>query len=76
MTHWCLFCFKIACPEDSAHVKLDRQLRDKFERIEIFQSCKAHFRRRTFHVPNLMQMSSNKELSLLTLGSAHEQFDV
>ncbi len=37
---------------------------------------KARFRRRTFHVPNLMQMSSNKELRLLTLGSTHEKFDV
>ncbi len=36
----------------------------------------ARFRRRTFHVPNLMQMSSNKELRSLTLGSAHEKFDV
>ena len=28
------------------------------------------------HVPNQMQMSSNKELGSLTLGSAHEKFDV
>ena len=27
----------------------------------------------TFHVPNLMQMNANKEL---TLGSAHEKLDV
>jgi hypothetical protein len=32
----------------------------------------AEFRRGTFHVPNLMQMSSNKEISSLTLDSAHE----
>jgi hypothetical protein len=37
---------------------------------------KTRFRRRTFHVLNLMQMSSNKELRSLTLGSAHEKFDV
>ncbi len=34
------------------------------------------FTRGTFHVPNLMQMSSNKELRSLTLGSAHKKFDV
>ena len=37
---------------------------------------KARFRRRTFHGPNLMQMSSNKDFRSLTLGSAHEKFDV
>ena len=41
-----------------------------------FYPIQAWFRRRTFHVPNLMQMSSNKELRSLTLGSAHEKFDV
>ena len=34
----------------------------------------ASFRRQTFHVPNLRQMRSNKELRSLTLGSAHEKF--
>ena len=37
---------------------------------------KACFRRRNFHVPNLMQMSSNKDFRSLTLGSAHEKFGV
>ena len=29
-----------------------------------------------FMLPNLMQINSNKELISLTLGSAHEKFDV
>ena len=37
---------------------------------------KATVKRRTFHVPNLMQMKWNKEISSLTLGSAHEKFDI
>ncbi len=41
-----------------------------------FKTFKACFRRRTFHVPNLMQMSSNKDLRSLTLGSTHEKFGV
>ena len=28
------------------------------------------------HATNMMQVSSNKELTLLTLGSAHEKFNV
>jgi hypothetical protein len=38
-------------------------------------ATKARVKRRTFHAPNLMYMEWNKELSL-TLGSAHEKFDV
>jgi hypothetical protein len=37
---------------------------------------KARFRRRTFHVLNLMQMSSNKDFRSLTLGSAHVKFGI
>ena len=37
---------------------------------------KTQFKRRTFHVPNQMQISLNKGFCLLTLDSAHEKFDV
>ena len=33
-------------------------------------------KRRTFHVPNRMQISLNKGLWSLTLDSPHEKFDV
>ena len=36
----------------------------------------AQFKRRTFHVPNQMQISLNKGFCSLTLDSAHEKFDV
>ena len=32
--------------------------------------------RGTFHVPNLMKLSSNKGFCSFTLDSAHEKFDV
>ena len=40
------------------------------------QQVYASLRPRASHVPNLMQMNSNKELSSLTLGSAHEKLHV
>ena len=36
---------------------------------------KARFKRRTFHVSNLMQMSSNKRFCSFTLDLTHEKFD-
>ena len=36
----------------------------------------GQFKRRTFHEPNLMQISLNKGFCSLTLDSAHEKFDV
>ena len=38
-----------------------------------FEISEVQFRCGTFHVSNLMQMNSNKELRSSTLGSAHEQ---
>ena len=38
--------------------------------------CEAHFKRRTLHVPNLMQMSENKRFISFALDSAHVKFDV
>ena len=37
---------------------------------------KARFKRRTLHVPNLMQMSENNRFFLFALDSAHVKFDV
>ena len=37
---------------------------------------KARFKRRTLHVPNLMQMSENNRFFSFALDSAHEKFDV
>ena len=37
---------------------------------------KARFKRRTFHVPNLMLMRKNNRFCSLALDSAHEKFDV
>ena len=37
---------------------------------------KAQFKRRTSHVPNLMQMSENNRFFSFALGSAHVKFDV
>ncbi len=48
----------------------------KYNQCTEISQTKACFRRRTFHVPNLMQMSLNKDLSSLTLGSAHVKFGV
>ncbi len=42
--------------------------------IYIAGNTKACSRRRTFHEPNLMQMSSNKDFRSLTLGSVHVKF--
>ena len=36
----------------------------------------AQFKRRTSHVPNLMQMSENNRFFSFALGSAHVKFDV
>ena len=38
--------------------------------------CKARFKRRTLHVPNLMQMSENNSFFSFVLDSAHVKFDV
>ena len=37
---------------------------------------KARFKRRTSHVPNLMQMSENNRFFSFALDSAHVKFDV
>ena len=37
---------------------------------------KARFKRRTFYVPNLMQMSENNRFFSFALDSVHEKFDV
>ena len=37
---------------------------------------KARFKRRTLHVPNLMQMSENNRFFSFALDSAHVKFDV
>ena len=37
---------------------------------------KARFKRRTLHVPNLMQMRENNRLFSFALDSAHVKFDV
>ena len=39
-------------------------------------SSKAQFKRRTSHVPNLMQMSENNGFFSFALDSAHVKFDV
>ena len=41
-----------------------------------FEVSKAQFKRRTFHVPNLMQMSENNRFWSFALDSAHVKFDV
>ena len=40
------------------------------------EESKARFKRRTLHVPNLMQMSENNRFFSFALDSAHEKFDV
>ena len=44
--------------------------------LKAVADVKAQFKRRTFHVPNRMQISLNKGFCSLTLHSAHEKFDV
>ena len=39
-------------------------------------ASKARFKRRTLHVPNLMQMSENNRFFSFALDSAHVKFDV
>ena len=39
-------------------------------------TSKARFKRRTLHVPNLMQMSENNRFFSFALDSAHVKFDV
>ena len=41
-----------------------------------YDSTYARFKRRTLHVPNLMQMSENNRFSSFALDSAHVKFDV
>ena len=64
-----------------------RQLRINFPCIfKVFQFCenfentreikpKARFKRRTLHVPKLMQMSENNRFFSFALDSAHVKFD-
>ena len=40
------------------------------------KQAKAQFKRRTSHVPNLMQMSENNRFFSFALDSAHVKFDV
>ena len=40
------------------------------------QKTKARFKRRTLHVPNLMQMRENNRFFSFALDSAHVKFDV
>ena len=42
----------------------------------VIASSKARFKRRTLHLPNLMQMSENNRFFSFALGSAHVKFDV
>ena len=44
-------------------------------RIHVHQS-KARFKRRTLHVPNLMQTSENNRFFSFELDSAHVKFDI
>ena len=44
--------------------------------IEKMKELKARFKRRTLHVPNLMQMSENNRFFPFALDSAHLKFDV
>ena len=45
-------------------------------RITQLLKAKALFKRRTLHVPNLMQMSENNRFFSFAVGSAHVKFDV
>ena len=47
--------------------------KDKYLAVQV---CKAQFKRRTSHVPNLMQMSENNRFFSFALDSAHVKFDV
>ena len=49
---------------------------EQAENHVLLPSIKACFKRRTFHVPNLMQMSEKNRFFLFALDSAHEKFDV
>ena len=42
----------------------------------VHADCEAQFKRRTSHVPNLMQMSENNRFFSFALDSAHVKFDV
>ena len=42
----------------------------------IESDSKARFKRRTLHVPNLMQMSENNRFFSFALDSSHVKFDV
>ena len=56
------------------HVRFLISVNNIYDRLNDHPS-NARFKRRTFHVPNLMQMNRNKEFCSLTLSSAHEEFD-
>ena len=44
--------------------------------MQLTSYCQARFKRRTLHVPNLMQISKNNSFFSFALGSAHVKFDV
>ena len=44
--------------------------------VVVVLACKARFKRRTLHVPNLKQMSENNRFFSIALDSAHVKFDV
>ena len=44
--------------------------------FKFWNQYKAQFKRRTFHVPNLMQMSENNRFFSFALDSAHVKFNV
>ena len=52
------------------------ELRSVRRREEVNRTSKARFKRRTLHVPNLMQMSENNRFFSFALDSAHVKFDV
>ena len=71
--------YSIAVPLPESHVEKGRKF------LLLFCDCHlakvegliyAQFKRRTFHVLNLMQMSENNRFSSLALESADEKFDV
>ena len=61
---------------------LSINIKGEFEVIKLIAELlvdlggKAQFKRRTSHVPNLMQMSENNRFFSFALDSAHVKFDV
>ena len=61
------------CKENTARCSVGR-CRDIYGKE--LNCNKAQFKRRTLHVPNLMQMSENNRFCSFALDSAHVKFDV